>query len=55
MPRVGFEPTRPEGQGLLRPQRLPFRHHGKNSIFPEIDFEARTGVAPVYEVLQTSA
>jgi hypothetical protein len=23
---VGFEPTRPFGQGILNPQRLPFRH-----------------------------
>ena len=23
---VGFEPTRPVGQGILSPQRLPFRH-----------------------------
>src|SRR5439155_15669121 len=26
MRRVGFEPTRPCGQGLLRASRLPFRH-----------------------------
>ena len=26
MRRVGFEPTRPFGQGLLRAPRLPFRH-----------------------------
>ena len=26
MRRVGFEPTRPYGQGLLRASRLPFRH-----------------------------
>ncbi len=26
MRRVGFEPTRPVGQGLLRASRLPFRH-----------------------------
>ena len=24
--KVGFEPTRPIGQGILNPQRLPFRH-----------------------------
>jgi hypothetical protein len=24
--RVGFEPTHPFGQGLLRAPRLPFRH-----------------------------
>ena len=24
--RVGFEPTRPCGQGILSPRRLPFRH-----------------------------
>ncbi len=28
MPEVGFEPTRPEGHGLLRAERLPFRHSG---------------------------
>ena len=26
MRRVGLEPTRPFGQGLLRAPRLPFRH-----------------------------
>jgi hypothetical protein len=26
MRRVGFEPTHPFGQGLLRAPRLPFRH-----------------------------
>ena len=26
MARVGLEPTRPGGQGILSPQRLPFRH-----------------------------
>ena len=26
VPEVGFEPTRPYGQGILSPQRLPFRH-----------------------------
>jgi hypothetical protein len=26
MRRVGFEPTRPEGQWLLRPSCLPFHH-----------------------------
>src|ERR671923_634771 len=28
MPGAGFEPARPEGQGGLSPQRLPFRHPG---------------------------
>ena len=28
VPEVGFEPTRPYGQGILSPQRLPFRHSG---------------------------
>ena len=26
---VGFEPTHPYGQGILSPQRLPFRHSAK--------------------------
>ena len=26
MAEVGIEPTRPIGQGILNPQRLPFRH-----------------------------
>ena len=29
VPGVGFEPTRPCGQGILSPQRLPFRHPGE--------------------------
>ena len=28
VPGVGFGPTRPCGQGILSPQRLPFRHPG---------------------------
>jgi hypothetical protein len=28
VPRVGVEPTRPYGQRILSPQRLPFRHPG---------------------------
>ncbi len=31
MPRVGFEPTRPLGQRILSPPRLPFRHLGERS------------------------
>ena len=33
---MGVEPTRPNGQGILSPQRLPFRHsakHGKITQF----------------------
>ena len=30
MPGAGFEPARPEGQRLLRPPRLPFRHPGSS-------------------------
>lgn len=29
IPGVGFEPTRPEGQRILSPRRLPFRHPGR--------------------------
>ncbi len=29
---VGFEPTRPEGPGILSPLRLPFRH---SPVLPE--------------------
>ncbi len=29
VPGVGFEPTRPEGQRILSPPRLPFRHPGR--------------------------
>ncbi len=33
VPGVGFEPTRPLGQWILSPPRLPFRHPGKlNSV-----------------------
>ena len=31
VPEVGVEPTRPYGQRILNPSRLPFRHSG---IFP---------------------
>jgi hypothetical protein len=29
VPGVGVEPTRPEGQGILSPPRMPFRHPGE--------------------------
>ena len=29
MPEVGLEPTRPCGQRILNPSRLPFRHSGR--------------------------
>ena len=29
MATMGLEPIRPEGQGILSPQRLPFRHVAK--------------------------
>jgi hypothetical protein len=29
MAEVGFEPTRPYEQGILSPQRLPFRHSAR--------------------------
>lgn len=29
VPGVGLEPTWPCSQGILSPQRLPFRHPGK--------------------------
>ena len=28
LPKVGLEPTRPLGQRILSPSRLPFRHFG---------------------------
>ena len=30
---VGVEPTRPNGQGILSPQRLPFRHSANHMNF----------------------
>ncbi len=30
VPEVGVEPARPYGQGILSPQRLPFRHSGSS-------------------------
>jgi hypothetical protein len=30
VPGVGVEPTRPEGQGILSPPRMPFRHPGSD-------------------------
>lgn len=32
LPGEGFEPSRPEGQWILSPLRLPFRHPGVGSI-----------------------
>ena len=29
VPEVGIEPTRDYSQGILSPQRLPFRHSGR--------------------------
>lgn len=37
VPEVGVEPTRPEGQRILSPLRLPFRHPG-NQAFPNAKF-----------------
>jgi hypothetical protein len=28
VPGAGVEPARPEGQGILSPPRMPFRHPG---------------------------
>ena len=37
MPEEGFEPSRPEGQRILSPVRLPFRHPGfRHYILPLI-------------------
>ena len=30
VPEVGIEPTRDYSQGILSPQRLPFRHSGNS-------------------------
>ena len=46
MRRVGFEPTHPFGQGLLRAPRLPFRHRRtrESSVSqPRSHFAARRG------------
>lgn len=32
VPGEGLEPSRPYGQGILSPQRLPFRHPGNNGL-----------------------
>ena len=32
VPRVGFEPTRPQGHYALNVARLPFRHLGKVEV-----------------------
>ena len=43
----GFEPSRPQvGQGILSPQRLPFRHSPRGLIAPKC-VEAATGFEPV--------
>ena len=46
--RAGLEPARPNGQEILSLSCLP------NSTI-RANMEARTGVAPVYAVLQTAA
>ena len=50
VPGVGLEPTRPFGQRLLRPQRLPFRQPGKvpgHGIRSTGSWTERGGAAPV--------
>jgi hypothetical protein len=48
--RAGLEPARPFGQEILSLSCLPIP-----SSAHVINMEARTGVAPVYAVLQTAA
>lgn len=37
VPEVGVEPTRPCGQRILSPPRLPFRHSGKPLLCNELE------------------
>ncbi len=32
VPGAGVEPARPEGQGILSPPRMPFRHPGTDVV-----------------------
>ena len=32
VPGAGVEPARPEGQGILSPPRMPFRHPGAEGV-----------------------
>ena len=43
MPGVGFEPTRPFGQRILSPPRLPFRHPGRGQTWPSSRSVASAG------------
>ena len=47
MPGVGFEPTRPEGQRILSPERLPVSPPGRDGsgIYPAIGDAAARGLA----------
>lgn len=36
LPKKGVEPSRPYGQGILSPRRLPFRHFGSAKIIAPI-------------------
>jgi len=50
VPGAGLEPARPYGQGILSPQRLPFRHPGDTSHFdlrlPVFDWPAQATNPP---------
>ena len=44
--RVGFEPTRPEGQWLLRPSCLPFHHRRTSAKSNSTQCSRRKYLAP---------
>src|SRR5436190_10909770 len=48
VPGAGFEPARPEGQGILSPQRLTkFRHPGPSIVRPPRGFDRNSAAATV--------
>ena len=41
VPGAGVEPARPEGQGILSPPRMPFRHPGADRVSLSYDIPSR--------------
>lgn len=57
VPEAGVEPARPDGQGILSPRRLPFRHSGggDSTVCLGIEWRRRWESNPRIRVLQTLA
>ena len=55
VPEKGVEPSRPCGQRILSPPRLPFRHSGpffKNSM--KMKFHPQAGAIPTFALLDAA-